>query len=203
MGKWAGCIAAGPGWDCDRVKIHAWGLCKAHYKQDYAGRALTPIGETRRLPRKRGACGPGESWCFDCEKALPTDRFAAYGPSRGGELRSYCKDCSAARKWSEKYKVSGAQQGTLLAGQGNSCAFPGCGRTDPRAWHMDHAHSCCPEGKSCGSCVRGVLCPSCNMHLVAGYEALPREAQTWPEMNAYLRRRPIEVMLERRNYAAA
>jgi len=30
--------------------------------------------------------------------------------------------------------------------------------------HVDHAHSCCPDkDRSCGSCVRGILCASCNL----------------------------------------
>lgn len=27
---------------------------------------------------------------------------------------------------------------------------------------LDHDHSCCPEGKSCDKCVRGILCHKCN-----------------------------------------
>ena len=27
---------------------------------------------------------------------------------------------------------------------------------------LDHDHSCCPTGKSCENCVRGILCHKCN-----------------------------------------
>jgi len=30
---------------------------------------------------------------------------------------------------------------------------------------VDHDHACCPGTKSCGKCVRGIVCSSCNRHL--------------------------------------
>lgn len=32
-------------------------------------------------------------------------------------------------------------------------------------FHIDHDHSCCNGGTSCGKCIRGLLCRSCNMSL--------------------------------------
>ena len=57
----------------------------------------------------------------------------------------------------------------LLAAQGGRCLV--CGTDDPpkayaRArWHVDHDHKCCPPGKSCDKCRRGVLCGPCNSGL--------------------------------------
>lgn len=32
-------------------------------------------------------------------------------------------------------------------------------------YHVDHDHACCPGEKTCGKCIRGLLCPNCNRGL--------------------------------------
>ena len=65
----------------------------------------------------------------------------------------------------QKYGLTPEEYDALLQIQDNACAI--CRTTDvgARSWHVDHDHACCPGRKSCGKCVRGVLCNLCNAGL--------------------------------------
>lgn len=61
------------------------------------------------------------------------------------------------------YGLSADRFDALLSSQGGGCAV--CGSTEAGgkgSFHTDHDHSCCPGRKSCGKCVRGLLCGPCN-----------------------------------------
>lgn len=63
------------------------------------------------------------------------------------------------------YGVTEEKFNTMVMSQ-TGCAI--CGAPEPGgrgAWHIDHDHSCCPGIKSCGKCIRGLLCLACNMRL--------------------------------------
>lgn len=47
--------------------------------------------------------------------------------------------------------------------QENKCVI--CGLPFERTPHVDHDHLCCPGIKSCGKCIRGLLCHHCNAGL--------------------------------------
>ena len=55
----------------------------------------------------------------------------------------------------------------MLAEQGGKCANRACDRASSAGhrFHVDHDHACCPGRASCGKCVRGLLCSSCNQAL--------------------------------------
>lgn len=65
------------------------------------------------------------------------------------------------RLWTQ-YRLRRDQYDILLASQDGVCAGCSGPNTDKRGWQVDHDHSCCSGIKSCGKCVRGILCRACN-----------------------------------------
>lgn len=52
----------------------------------------------------------------------------------------------------------------LLESQHGKCAI--CSQEpETKLLAVDHDHSCCPGQKSCGDCIRGLLCSNCNTAL--------------------------------------
>lgn len=51
----------------------------------------------------------------------------------------------------------------MLEAQDGRCAICGVEECETGArFSVDHDHACCPGQKSCGECVRGLLCRACN-----------------------------------------
>jgi hypothetical protein len=67
-----------------------------------------------------------------------------------------------------KYHISVSEFKRLLESQDGKCAI--CGKSSDviaRAFSVDHDHKCCPGKKTCGKCIRGLLCERCNSGLGA------------------------------------
>lgn len=76
---------------------------------------------------------------------------------------------------------------SMLKSQGGVCAI--CGSTEPVGrgnWFaVDHDRSCCPTDRTCGKCVRALLCSHCNLFIGNAKEnpeilrAAIRYIETW------------------------
>jgi hypothetical protein len=93
------------------------------------------------------------------------------------------------------YGITADQYDAMAAAQDNRCAI--C-RTDTPGgkgrWHVDHDHACCDSRRSCGGCIRGLLCLRCNSGLgfLRDDAGLLRAALTYLEKTHVPKRLPDE-----------
>jgi len=141
-------------------KLKPW--CKSCVKQyDLAEHDLK-----RKMPRKLNK--DGQIHCRNCGNYFDESDMVS---SKNGKHKglSYCNTCSPLlyrTRLVEKYGITIDQYHQMLEDQGYACKI--CKReekTNKARLSIDHNHDCCPGGKSCGSCVRGLLCTNCNMSL--------------------------------------
>lgn len=123
--------------------------------------------------------------CTKCAETQPLDDFYRTTNTADGRFGE-CKACNRARAraWVREkrasdpeyasnsrmrslYGITLEQYEVLLAAQGNACAI--CRATSSgaagRRFHVDHDHACCPGIRSCGQCIRALLCTGCNTGL--------------------------------------
>lgn len=125
-----------------------------------------------------------EITCHTCEETKPVDQYYRRASNKSGYMGK-CISCVRSyqnqfyrksrqknpeefflnqRKqmlWT-KYRMTVEQYDDMLLKQGGSCAL--CPRTPGQSENfvVDHDHSCCPGARSCGKCIRGILCRPCN-----------------------------------------
>ena len=132
--------------------------------------------------------------CGPCQRVLPLDAFRQDVRSKNGKT-GRCRECAKRqtnKHWSslsdrEKlrrkivyyYHLTLEQYDALLDIQQGVCAVCKTSDPGPRGWHIDHDHQCCPkDSRSCGRCVRGLLCGRCNRWL-GYYEELADSSQKY------------------------
>ncbi|NWN89192.1 MAG: endonuclease VII domain-containing protein [Micrococcaceae bacterium] len=74
-----------------------------------------------------------------------------------------------------RYGITLEEKDALLEAQGGRCAI--CDDGDVYMWVVDHDHACCPGQKSCGECIRSILCNRCNTMLGSARDD-PRRLQS-------------------------
>ena len=117
--------------------------------------------------------------CTKCNESKELGEFPLGKKYRDGH-RPECKSCNAAYyrsyyaknpdRYKEKsrnyahykrHRLTDEQYSSLLAKHDGLCHL--C--LEAPATHIDHDHNCCSGNRSCGKCVRGILCSSCNTAL--------------------------------------
>lgn len=119
------------------------------------------------------------AWCKTCSREVKREsnaRVKAADPDvwierRRAYVRTYrerhpdrVKEQERRRNLRQYYGITIEQYEALLSDQNGKCA--GCQtRPDSKRFAVDHDHKCCPGRKSCGKCIRGLLCSRCNTAL--------------------------------------
>lgn len=85
------------------------------------------------------------------------DRVRASGRAYEEKNRGAIRD----RQLRKAYNITLEQYRAMLDDQRGVCLI--CGLPDEnKNLAVDHDHNCCPGRKSCGKCIRGLLCSKCN-----------------------------------------
>lgn len=139
---------------------HSKGLCRkcyiaqGHHKDECACGALKQRSSLR---------------CDACKKA---SFIAECHPDRPHYGKGLCWECNLQRYGRERrlkttFNMTPQKYAEIKRLQGDACGV--CGTDKPGGgkgtWCVDHDHSCCPGVRSCGKCVRGLLCFRCNLLL--------------------------------------
>jgi hypothetical protein len=114
---------------------------------------------------------PGLQWYYDNrERAQEANRrWHQENPEKHREREKRWRNANPD-KWRAIrrrtiYKMTAERFLSLLTSQEGCCANLACraylGDGGEKA-HIDHDHGCCDGNKSCGRCIRGLLCGDCN-----------------------------------------
>lgn len=179
---------------CGR-RVEARGLCKTHYGQFTKGEELQPIAVKRPYRKSEdilAEIATGFLTCNGwCGRKLPLDDYTKHAYDVGG-YSQYCRECKRNKKLRENYGLSADDWDELFDSQGRCCRI--CRSTDSGgSWATDHDHNCCPtKSKSCGRCVRAILCAHCNK--AEGFlSATPNPVETAIRLAVYIANNHVQL----------
>lgn len=105
--------------------------------------------------------------CRECKEAY-TARIKLADPERIRNYKKKFNEANRARLNQEgffyRYGITYEERDAMLSRQGGVCLV--C-ESSEGPWHVDHDHACCSDnkGRTCGKCIRGILCAKCNKAL--------------------------------------
>jgi hypothetical protein len=97
----------------------------------------------------------GEESCTGCGEYFPVESYLMWTENRD----DMCKRCRSL--W-RRYQITSNQYQAIFDQQDRACVI--CKKNQENL-DVDHDHSCCKSYRTCGRCIRGLLCPTCNTGL--------------------------------------
>ena len=110
-----------------------------------------------------------QSICIPCFNKKTNNRYATDEPyrlamkERSRIDREQNRERHKAQRLWRQYHITQEQYDAMLEAQNWGCAICGGVNSNGKALAVDHDHRCGPGKKSCGKCVRGLLCIPCNL----------------------------------------
>ena len=151
--------------ECSRLtRTFSDDLCEGHHRRLHA---RGDVQADKPFNYRTDPPSDGHKWCAQCQRELPVQEFGPKSNQADGRNR-WCYLCVWRRNIRKTYNITPEQYELMLQAQHGLCRI--CGRpevmTDSRGnvrrLCVDHDHSCCQGERSCGQCVRGLLCNICN-----------------------------------------
>ena len=115
------------------------------------------------LDGHRGVC----RLCKNQQKKATYPNIKEKVCAKGKLLRKEKPEIFRDRDLRARFKISLEEFNKKLEKQGGVCAACGAAYSEEvkRFWNLDHDHDCCSGSKTCGKCIRGILCRDCNLAL--------------------------------------
>ncbi len=109
---------------------------------------------------------PAEKRCGKCRNIKASCDFSRATRTHDG-LQGYCRRCVADARFEKvsrgkRHGLTEDEWRRMMVDQDMSCAICRSRFSDLRLIATDHDHKCCASSRSCGQCVRGLLCHTCN-----------------------------------------
>jgi hypothetical protein len=118
------------------------------------------------MPRKKTTCARTPGHGGPCKTAETMERNRLYNRDH-----PHRESPESRKKSNRKYRISSygltqEQFNRLLNAQKHTCGMCHEPFEDGQLIHVDHDHACCwRKNRSCGKCLRGLLCHACNIAL--------------------------------------